>query len=328
MLELQRKRAREEESANVNGSFAEHRNVSFPLATSIFSAFQSGLLTIKQKRIQCLPLRTSPRASQQWAPSSSMVSPSYDSDDHLSSHMSQWSSGHGNPAQQQHEAHINMMDTSQAHQHGLSRLGQVVAESDDPNGRMPTPIQPSFAAQVRGQQCEWAGPGPTVSNLNGVVNMGHRQTGFSDDQYVPRTATSGWQAVQNNRRLPSPISEGDDTMPGHPITPTVMEFDVHGHGNPTPGAEHYEQPMNSSCHEMEHPNAMMDIERQSPAQVVDEDGEPTTPSPRRGHIRSRHTVNNWTWQPGMKKSFSIGYRSDCEKCRLKVPGHFNHIIVS
>ncbi|OIW24679.1 hypothetical protein CONLIGDRAFT_584053 [Coniochaeta ligniaria NRRL 30616] len=59
------------------------------------------------------------------------------------------------------------------------------------------------------------------------------------------------------------------------------------------------------------------------------DVEAATPSPpRKGHSRSRHTVNNWTQQPGMKKSFSIGYRSDCEKCRLKVPGHFNHIIIS
>ncbi|CRK23673.1 hypothetical protein BN1708_018050, partial [Verticillium longisporum] len=55
---------------------------------------------------------------------------------------------------------------------------------------------------------------------------------------------------------------------------------------------------------------------------------PATPSPgrSRGHMRSHHTINTWTWQPGMKKSFSIGYRADCEKCRLKVPGHFNHII--
>ncbi len=29
-----------------------------------------------------------------------------------------------------------------------------------------------------------------------------------------------------------------------------------------------------------------------------------------------------------EKSFSIGYRADCEKCRNRVPGHFNHIIVS
>jgi hypothetical protein len=45
-------------------------------------------------------------------------------------------------------------------------------------------------------------------------------------------------------------------------------------------------------------------------------------------MRSKHTIDSWTWQPGMKKSFSIGYRADCEKCRLKVPGHFNHIVIS
>ena len=58
---------------------------------------------------------------------------------------------------------------------------------------------------------------------------------------------------------------------------------------------------------------------------------PMTPSPgkRFGHTRSKHTLNSWTaLQPGMKRSFSIGYRSDCEKCRDKVPGHFNHIIIS
>lgn len=27
-----------------------------------------------------------------------------------------------------------------------------------------------------------------------------------------------------------------------------------------------------------------------------------------------------------KKSFSMGFRADCEKCRQKVPGHFNHIV--
>lgn len=306
LLELQRKRAREEEEfANALGGSDEHRN----------------------KRIQCLPLRTSPRASSQWPPSSSMASSNYDSNGQFNSHATQWASSHDQNSHNHYQngTHMDIMDASQ-HQ---GRLGQVMAESDDVNGRIATPIQPSFAAQVRGQQCEWAGPGPIVSNLNGVVNMGHHQAGFSDDECVPRTVASAWHAVQNNRRLPSPISEGDDAMSGNPITPTTMEFDAHCHGNPTPGAEYHGQHIDSSpCQEMEHPNAMMDIERHHSAQGADEEGEPTTPSPRRGHIRSRHTVNNWTWQPGMKKSFSIGYRSDCEKCRLKVPGHFNHIIVS
>ncbi|KAL2261809.1 hypothetical protein VTK26DRAFT_3252 [Humicola hyalothermophila] len=63
-------------------------------------------------------------------------------------------------------------------------------------------------------------------------------------------------------------------------------------------------------------NAMMDVE--------------SSASPKRGHTRSKHTLSSWTssLQPGMKRSFSIGYRADCEKCRMKVPGHFNHIIIS
>ncbi|KAF4465796.1 dna polymerase iii subunits gamma and tau [Fusarium albosuccineum] len=294
----QRKRAREEEELAANGSmnFGEHRN----------------------KRVQCLPLRTSPRVSQQWLPSSSMTPQNSDSDEqYQQNNFSQWSSSTGMPQQ------YSDMDMVQQ-QHNAGRLGAVSAEADNANGRMPTPIQPSFAAQVRGQPCEWAGPDSTTSTMNGVANLGHHQTGFANSQSVPRTMATGWQAVQNNRRLPSPISECDDSMAGQPITPTGMEFDISAHGNPSPDMAHPNVHVEHSP-PLEHHNAMMDVEA---AQAGDADGDPTTPSPRRGHIRSRHTVNNWTWQPGMKKSFSIGYRSDCEKCRLKVPGHFNHIIIS
>ncbi|KAL6409758.1 hypothetical protein AUP68_06151 [Ilyonectria robusta] len=310
MSEAQRKRAREEEEDTGHGSmsFGEHRN----------------------KRIQCLPLRTSPRASQQWLPSSSMTPQNSDSDDlPPQSHFSPWSSSMGMSSQPGNDAEMDMMDTasSQGRHHHTNSTG---SQSDNANGRLPTPIQPSFAAQVRGQQCEWAGPGPAVTSLNGLVNLGHQQTGFSDDQCVPRTvaASSAWQAVQNNRRLPSPISEGDDSMSSQAIASPGMGGDMGIPAHQTNGLE-YVAPQPSPPHAMEHPNAMMDIESQSPPRTADGEEDPTTPSPnRRGHTRSRHTVNNWTWQPGMKKSFSIGYRVDCEKCRLKVPGHFNHIIIS
>ncbi|CAM1502393.1 Fc.00g043770.m01.CDS01 [Cosmosporella sp. VM-42] len=296
--EAQKKRAREDEGdlGNSSTSFGEHRN----------------------KRLQCLPLRTSPNSSRQWP--SSITPLNSDSDENLPrSHFSPWSSSPAMGSQPQHGySEMDMMDSSQQ--------PQMQSGSDGANGRIPTPLQPSFAAQVRGQQCEWAGPGPAVKTLNGVVNMGHHHSGL-DEQYIPRTmaAEADWQAVQNNRRLPSPISEGDDCM-SNLNSPGMM----HGHGYQNQdfiNSELSGQP--SPPHAMEHPNAMMDVESQCSAHDADNDEEPTTPSPsRRGHIRSRHTVNNWTWQPGMKKSFSIGFRSDCEKCRLKVPGHFNHIIIS
>ena len=194
---------------------------------------------------------------------------------------------------------------------------------------MPTPIQPSFAAQVRGQRCEWAGPGPTVSAVNGIVNMGHQSTSVSDNESVPRiiACDADWQALHNNRRLPSPISEVDDSLPDGMRGPSDMAFD----GDDVI-CEHVRDGSISPRdvqHDMEHPNAMMDVETPPASQAADGDADGDSPSPnRRGHMRSKHTINSWTWQPGMKRSFSIGYRADCEKCRLKVPGHFNHIIVS
>lgn len=51
---------------------------------------------------------------------------------------------------------------------------------------------------------------------------------------------------------------------------------------------------------------------------------------KKGHQRSKHSLRSWTgYDMGgsqMKRSFSMGYRADCEKCRMRVPGHFSHII--
>lgn len=196
----------------------------------------------------------------------------------------------------------------------------------DALARMPTPMQPSFAAQVRGQNCALAGPGPDVNTLSGIVNMGHHQTGLSDDQSVPRVMANGtdWHAVRSNRRLPSPILEAGDRAHG---SANMIVDDQHGHQHRLPDAPLPMHP--STTHAMHHPNAMMDVECQPCFAPADSEPDLANPSPgRRGHVRSKHTVNSWTWQPGMKKSFSIGYRSDCEKCRLKVPGHFNHIVIS
>ncbi|RGP77465.1 DNA polymerase iii subunits gamma and tau [Fusarium longipes] len=294
----ERKRGREEEELAANGmSFGEHRN----------------------KRLQCLPLRASPRTAQQWQPDSSMQPPSMACHDQFQqNNFSQYPS---NTPQNNGYSDMDMMRTNQLEQHqGSDRFSMMQLEDDNSNGRMPTPIQPNFAAQVRGQQAMTASP-------NGVVNMGHQNTGLNDDQSVPRTMAGGWQAVQNERRLPSPISEDDDSMACQPITPITVNFDSSVHGNMSPGIQHPNVRVEPSPpHDVEH--HMVDAEPLCSSQTAEGEGDPTTPSPRRGHIRSRHTVNNWTWQPGMKKSFSIGYRSDCDKCRDKVPGHFNHIIVS
>lgn len=227
-------------------------------------------------------------------------------------------------------------------------------------GRMPTPIHCSFAAQVRGSNYIDGGPpaawedarfreslaerkDANIRALGSNGMLGIRQnSGMLGDESVPRSldgpaaaaqVMEDWNMVQN-RRLPSPISEsgGEENLesPRMVLDSSSQQMGqlsllTHSFASSVP-------PRSSSAGEMGQgqqgvsgspqedtlgANSAMDIES------------PATPSPRKGHTRSRHTVNSWTaLQPGMKRAFSIGYRADCEKCRMKVPGHFNHIIIS
>jgi hypothetical protein len=97
---------------------------------------------------------------------------------------------------------------------------------------------------------------------------------------------------RHGRRLPSPISEGE-------MSPSVL---VDGLGD-----------------------MQMEVEQEREREM------PT----KKGHTRSKHSLRNWSGFGGMggnsngtglKRSFTMGYRADCEKCRNKVPGHFSHII--
>lgn len=173
------------------------------------------------------------------------------------------------------------------------------SSSYDASGRMPTPIQANFSTNLRATGQYWA----EVAGRNGLVNMGHQQTSLAQN------SDGTWQTVQHNHTLPSPISENDNASPDQ----AHMVIDgCQAHSTQYP--------------EMQHSNAMMDVER---LPIPEEVGDVASPSPpRKSHTRNLHTVNSWTWQPGMKKSFSIGFRADCDKCRDKVPGHFNHIVIS
>lgn len=233
-------------------------------------------------------------------------------------------------------------DQTQAQDSHHLETGSSQPDPVQPGGiasRMPTPIHCSFAAQVRGNN--WGGAAGSA--------LQHSGNGFCapPDRSIPRSidhnAMNDWNLMRD-RRLPSPISEsgGEDFgsprmvldtqlrqgMP--PRAASAMDFspartmsafstlsDSTGEFNSlTPTDTCHTTSSASECGVANaHTNAM-DIEH-------------AAPSPKKGHTRSRHTLNSWTQNvPGMKKTFSIGYRADCEKCRQKVPGHFNHIIVS
>ncbi|TAQ90580.1 hypothetical protein B7494_g1116 [Chlorociboria aeruginascens] len=98
--------------------------------------------------------------------------------------------------------------------------------------------------------------------------------------------------LRRGRRLPSPISEGE-------LSPSSI----------TDGL------------------GVMQMEIESPSPISPDRETPT----KKGHYRSKHSLRAWTGgsgeaMPGMKRTFSMGYRADCEKCRLKIPGHYSHII--
>lgn len=386
MQESNRKRVRDDEYADIAAGgtlgFTEHRSVSRPRAIAIVF-LRHGQLTsfLLQKRIQALPVRTSPN-SRRWAarPGFPPANPTFanpvaprvitpgdsEGEEVAPQHLQTWAD-EPELVSQMGDCDMDMGDAHPDEQF-QSQLepGPFQSDASAPSiaSRMPTPIHCSFAAQVRGNNWSGAAGGVLQQHAqqedqnnhafgSNAMAEPHQNTGMMGHDSVPRSldgpaaaaqVMADWNMVQN-RRLPSPISEsgGEDSnleSPGmildssghqmmnhhhHPHlshqhhllstlparSTSAMELGQHSGSpgrEPTPGAE---SPNGSSS------NAM------------DVEGGPATPSPRKGHTRSKHTVNSWTaLQPGMMRSFSIGYRADCEKCRMKVPGHFNHIIIS
>ncbi|KAK1836761.1 hypothetical protein QBC39DRAFT_58526 [Podospora conica] len=353
MEEWNRKRVRDDEYADIAAGgtlgFTEHRS----------------------KRIQALPVRTSPN-SKQWATrpdfppanptfanpvAPRVITPGDSEEEEVRPQPAQTWADEPELVSQMGDCDMDMGDMHPDEPcHNQLEPGPFQPDASAPSiaSRLPTPIHCSFAAQVRGNNWGGAAGGVIQQHAqqedqnsqafgNNVMVEPHHNTGMMSHDSVPRSldcpaaaaqVMADWNMVQN-RRLPSPISESGgeenslespgmilDSSGGHhshlshqhhllatlPVrSNSAMELGQHS-GSPgrehTPGAES--------------PNGnAMDIEG------------PATPSPRKGHTRSKHTVNSWTaLQPGMMRSFSIGYRADCEKCRLKVPGHFNHIIIS
>lgn len=216
----------------------------------------------------------------------------------------------------------------------------VMDQTMGATGRMPTPMQPNFAVQVRGNS-SWTGP--ASAQMNGTVNMGHVYSGGIPDRSVPRTMQTNecWPHTVSHR-IPSPIMEVDQS--GMASLSMSVDSETHccAEQQTQMAGQNMAEDMGmmdaSAAQQLSFPNKHprqpgnyepYDPDESMPA-LAQSTSAPATPSPGRspGHIRSRHTLNNWTQQAGMKKTFSIGYRADCDKCINKVPGHFNHIVIS
>ncbi|KAH7375551.1 hypothetical protein B0T11DRAFT_10387 [Plectosphaerella cucumerina] len=325
--DVSRKRLRDDELENLVCGFGEHRN----------------------KRL-ALPVRTLPNSQNRPSPSPFPSAGTHDANaagsdqDQTMGHQATWP-----PSPPSDEADMDMaMDLASPPQETQTfqsftvdhTFPVTVVTEHSHTGRVPTPIQPSFSAQVRGNG-QWGGAGynSTATQMNGVVNMGHVHSGAVQDRAVPRTmqGSEAWPA-DVSRRIPSPIMEGDG-LSG--IASPSMSVDsehiagCHDHAcEATVDDSMADSSVFSPSFPNKHPRQPGNYEPYDPDDslppLVQTTSAPATPVPGRspGHIRSRHTLNNWTLQPGMKKSFSMGFRADCDKCRAKVPGHFNHIIIS
>ncbi|KAH6692298.1 hypothetical protein F5X68DRAFT_200602 [Plectosphaerella plurivora] len=327
--DVSRKRLRDDELENLVCGFGEHRN----------------------KRL-ALPVRTLPNSQNRPSPSPFSSAGTHDvnatgsDQDQTMGHQAAWP-----PSPPCENADMDMaMDLASPPQEPQSfqsftvdHISPMVTDHNQ-TGRMPTPIQPSFGAQHRGTT-GWgsAGYAPSPVQMNGVVNMGHVHSGAVQDRAVPRTmqGAEAWPA-DVSRRIPSPIMEGDglsgNVSPSMSVDSGVIVA-CHDHACDEAVACSVDDSMADSSvfspsFPNKHPRQPGNYEPYDPDDslppLVQTTSAPATPVPGRspGHIRSRHTLNNWTLQPGMKKSFSMGFRADCDKCRAKVPGHFNHIIIS
>lgn len=255
------------------------------------------------------------------------------------------------PAAPQLDSDLDMMDMAdpvaardQIGVGGQIRDGQVLSRTnrDAPSvtGRIPTPIHCSFAAQVRGSSWNSGNANhgdmlpETLEEQNTAALDNNQLVDITTQKYASATATQtmeDWSVVQN-RRLPSPISEcGAEDSQGS----ARMALDSPpSHGDSLSRVTH-EHPLVAELPSRGSSATSARSGREGTPAVDGRGGnamdvESTTPSPpKKGHTRSKHTLNSWTaLQPGMTRSFSIGYRADCERCRNKVPGHFNHIIIS
>ncbi|KAK4990333.1 hypothetical protein LTR66_006844 [Elasticomyces elasticus] len=126
----------------------------------------------------------------------------------------------------------------------------------------------------------------------------------------PPTATQQ-QQQQPRDRLPSPISEDEPPTPTHPsllpMSSQLSLLSVHS-ASPTSPSSPTSASSSTTTAAVKLPD---DVEMQTPPLVV---------------VVKKQRARSGAMQ-GQLRRFSMGYRDDCEKCRMRVPGHMSHFVV-
>lgn len=177
--------------------------------------------------------------------------------------------------------------------------------SSNSTRRIPTPMHPTFRL---------GGVGYPSGGMAGGLNLhpdpySHaRSTHLSIPSNLDiQTANAVSYTENQHLRLPSPIREDEDhDLESHCYTPTTITQSQLSRLSVDEGM--HLNGVNALLHANVHANAN--------AESVDEAGVNKTPTPGRKRSGALST----------KGKFSMGYRDDCEKCRMRVPGHYAHFL--
>ncbi|KAL5423298.1 hypothetical protein PMIN05_012405 [Paraphaeosphaeria minitans] len=154
--------------------------------------------------------------------------------------------------------------------------------------RIPTPIYPTFqnAGGMNGLGYPNSGFAGGMALSNGYLGVPSDPSGELPN---PTMGISHRRQRSQDRaiRMPSPISEDED-IPDTPTAQTQSQLE------------------------------RLSVTTNHAAARMDTDMLPSSDTPTRGRKRSGALT-------GMGR-FSMGYRDDCEKCRLRVPGHYSHFL--
>lgn len=138
-----------------------------------------------------------------------------------------------------------------------------------------------------------------------------------------KTNESSWW---RRRRLPSPISEAGDIPEMEPANNIDRETRHQKEWPDSPSSMDVDGDTLSNMF-LQVPEQSLGFPIHTPAKVKAET-ETMIPIPTTSSTTEPAKRPSVTAPRREKMSFSMGYRADCEKCQMRVPGHYSHIVRS
>lgn len=175
-------------------------------------------------------------------------------------------------------------------------------------GRTSTPIYSHFTLNM---------------NKDLMVDSSRDMTSAVPTPTLQNTNESNWW---RRRRLPSPISEaGDICSEMEPTSSMEKETGNQQDWPDSPSSMDVDGDTPSTTY-LQVPEQNLLCSTQMPTKAETETTIPVSKTSESTIESMKHP--SVTASKREKISFSMGYRADCEKCRMKVPGHYSHIVRS